>query len=96
MTSTRSRVVDDKISLPRSHSIKTPSETFNAAIIMTAIQNITPPLPSSYVDAIRESCRELREAQNIQVSGYATHLYAYQNSIMDYEHECRVTIELMR
>ena len=35
-------------------------------IAMTA----TPPLPTSYVDAIRESCRELREAQNIQVSGY--------------------------
>ncbi|KAI9572102.1 hypothetical protein HD554DRAFT_2015910 [Boletus coccyginus] len=30
---------------------------------------ITPPLPSSYVDAIRESCKELREFQNIQVCG---------------------------
>ena len=41
----------------------------------------TPPLPSSYVDAIRESCRELREAQNIQVSGYLlVLLHAYHTS----------------
>lgn len=36
-----------------------------AEILMTA----TTPLSGSYVDAVRESCRELREAQNIQVSG---------------------------
>ncbi|KAG8213761.1 hypothetical protein J3R82DRAFT_10470 [Butyriboletus roseoflavus] len=33
-----------------------------------ASQNFTPPLPSNYVDAIRESTKELREAQNIQVT----------------------------
>ncbi|KAF8135636.1 hypothetical protein EV363DRAFT_1321178 [Boletus edulis] len=41
------------------------------------------PLPSSYIDAIRESCRELREAQNIQVTDDAVKRLLFSPSFLN-------------
>lgn len=79
----RSRVVGGKIIvvLPRPYAERDIQDVRIAAVLMTS-RSFTPPLPNNYVDTIRESCRELREAQNIWVRGNLLdpRLHAYQDS----------------